>query len=150
MKKNVSPFHKLTSNQLYDLLKLRQDVFVIEQNCLYQDLDGYDKKAIHFLLYDEDRLAAYSRIFSPDIKYENECSIGRIIVSAEYRGGELGKILITESIEYCIKHYPNNGIRIEAQAALEKYYSKLGFRPDSKVYQVDEIDHLQMVFSSKN
>tara|TARA_R110002124_G_scaffold45693_1_gene137926 strand:- start:29326 stop:29778 length:453 start_codon:yes stop_codon:yes gene_type:complete len=149
MKKIISSFHDLTPDQLYDLLKLRQDVFVIEQNCIYQDFDGHDKKATHFLIYDKDTLAAYSRIFGPDIKYENECSIGRIIVSPPYRGGKFGKILIEESIDYCNQYHSETVIRIEAQATLEEYYSKLGFKSDSEIYQVDEIDHLQMIYTFK-
>jgi ElaA protein len=148
MKKLISSFFELTAEQVYDLMKLRQDVFVIEQNCIYEDFDGYDKKAMHFLIYSEDNLAAYSRIFEPDIKYSNESSIGRIIVSKEYRGGALGKELIKGSIQYCLQEFPNKTIRIEAQAPLKDYYSKLGFRPDSEIYQVDDIDHIQMIYST--
>lgn len=150
MKKLISSFFDLSAEQVYDLMKLRQDVFVIEQNCIYEDFDGYDKKAQHFLIYINDELAAYSRIFAPDIKYKNESSIGRIIVSKAHRGGMLGKELIRESMEYCLKHFPDSVIRIEAQAALEKYYSILGFLPDSEVYTVDYIPHLQMVYNPMN
>ncbi|MEQ9279304.1 MAG: GNAT family N-acetyltransferase [Balneola sp.] len=150
MKKIISSFEELTPNQLYDLTKLRQDVFIIEQNCIYPDLDGYDKKASHFLIYESKELVAYSRIFPPDIKYDAETSIGRIIVSKEKRGGNLGEALIKQSINYCIKNFPNSNIRIEAQAKLKSYYSQLGFIGDSDVYLVDGIDHLQMVYKAKN
>jgi ElaA protein len=150
MKKNISGFDELTNVQLYDLLKLRQDVFIIEQNCIYPDLDGYDKKALHLLIYEHDNLVAYSRIFAPDIKYKAESSIGRIIVSQEKRGGSLGKTLIEKSIGYCITNYPNSDIRIEAQAKLKNYYSQLGFIGDSDIYLVDGIDHLQMVYKATN
>ena len=148
MKKIISPFYDLTSEQLYDLLKLRQDVFVIEQNCIYQDFDGYDQQAIHVLIYDDEVLAAYSRIFAPGIKYDNESSIGRIIVAKEYRGSTLGRDLIKDSINYCIEHFSNSLIRIEAQAQLTAYYSKFGFKSDSDVYVVDGIDHLQMIYDT--
>lgn len=150
MKKIISSFDELTNVQLYDLLKLRQDVFIIEQNCIYPDIDGYDKKASHLLIYEHDELAAYSRIFPPDIKYNTETSIGRIIVSPKKRGGSLGKTLIEKSISYCITNYPKSDIRIEAQAKLKNYYSKFGFIGDSDVYPVDGIDHLQMVYKAKN
>lgn len=148
MKKIISLFYDLTPVHLYDLLKLRQDVFVIEQNCIYQDFDGYDKQAIHFLIYENEILAAYSRIFAPNIKYNNESSIGRIIVSEKYRGGTLGRDLVRDSINYSLEHFPNTLIRIEAQAQLTAYYSKLGFKSDSDVYVVDGIDHLQMIYDT--
>ena len=150
MKKIISQFDKLTPEQLYKILKLRQDVFIIEQNCIYSDLDGYDSKAIHMLFLDKNELAAYSRIFSPDIKYKNESSIGRIIVAKDYRKRTLGKELIRESISYCITNFSNRTIRIEAQAALEDYYSKLGFVSDSKIYSVDDIDHIQMIYATNS
>jgi len=150
MKKFISSFDELTNVQLYDLLKLRQDVFIIEQNCIYPDIDGYDKKASHLLIYEYDELVAYSRIFAPDIKYNEETSIGRIIVSQNKRGESLGKTLIEKSINYCITNYPKSDIRIEAQAKLKNYYSDLGFIGDSDVYLVDGIDHLQMIYKVKN
>ena len=146
MEKYFISFENLTSHQLYDLLKLRQDVFVIEQQCIYEDFDGYDKQAIHFLIYKGSEIAAYSRIFAPKIKYKNDSSIGRIIVAQQFRGGELGKVLIKESVDYCLTHFPENIIRIEAQAELTGYYSKLGFISDSDIYDVDGISHLQMIY----
>ena len=150
MEKFIRSFNQLTTIQLYDLLKLRQDVFIIEQNCIYQDLDGYDTNASHFLIYENNELVAYSRIFSPDVKYKGETSIGRIIVANNKRGGILGKILIEESIQYCLSNYPGKTIRIEAQAKLKNYYSNLGFLEDSDVYIVDGIEHLEMIFKAKN
>ncbi len=145
MKKIISSFKNLTVSQLYDILKLRQDVFIIEQNCIYNDFDGYDSKATHLCFYDDNFLSAYSRIFAPGIKYNKEASIGRIIVSSDYRGGTLGKKLISESIDVCLKKYPNTEIKIEAQAALKNYYSKFGFKAVTEIYKVDGIDHLEMI-----
>ena len=149
MKKFFLSFNELTTDQLYDLLKLRQNVFIIEQDCVYPDIDGYDKNAVHFLIYDDKELVAYSRIFSPDIKYNSETSIGRIIVSPKHRGGQLGRELIKDSISYCTTSFPENDIRIEAQAMLKSYYSKLGFVDDSEIYDVDGIDHIQMIYRAK-
>lgn len=150
MEKKFISFENLTSHQLYDLLKLRQDVFVIEQQCIYEDCDGYDDKSVHFLIYEENEIAAYSRIFAPNIKYKDESSIGRIIVAKQFRGGRLGKTLIKESIDYCLNNFPDSTIRIEAQAELTAYYSKLGFTSDSDIYKVDGINHLQMIFNPEN
>jgi ElaA protein len=147
MKKIFSVFKELTPYQVYDLMKLRQDVFIIEQDCIYEDFDDYDKDAIHFLIYEHDILVAYSRIFKPNIKYDNESSIGRIIVSKPNRGSDLGQILIQDSIDYCNEHFPKKRIRIEAQAPLQEYYSNFGFRTDSEIYAVDGIDHLQMIYT---
>lgn len=150
MKKFICSFQELTNDQLYDLLKLRQDVFVIEQDCIYQDVDGYDKKAIHFLIYQNGVLAAYSRIFAPGIKYETDSSIGRIIVSKQFRGKDVGSTLISESINYISETYPQSIIRIEAQALLENYYSDFGFKTQSGIYAVDGIDHIEMTYDAKN
>lgn len=150
MEKKFISFENLTSHQLYDLLKLRQDVFVIEQECIYEDFDGYDNQAIHFLIYEGNEIAAYSRIFAPEIKYKNDSSIGRIIVAKQFRGGSLGKVLIKESVDYCLTHFPDNTIRIEAQAELTDYYTKFGFASDSDIYSVDGISHLQMIYKAKN
>jgi len=112
--------------------------------------DGYDKQATHFLIYEGKALAAYSRIFPPSIKYDSNSTIGRIIVSKPFRGGELGKILITESIDYLLKAFPDDVIRIEAQAHLTNYYSNLGFEPKSSVFKMDGIDHLEMIYPARN
>lgn len=144
MKKLFIEFSDFTPTQLYDVLKLRQDVFVLEQACLYEDFDGYDKQAIHLLITVEKELVAYARIFPPGMKYESESSIGRIVVKKSFRGTKIGKALIQSGIDYCKTKY-QHPIRIEAQAALEKYYMSFGFIPEGNVYAVDDIDHIQMV-----
>lgn len=133
-------YNDLLNNELEDLFRLRQQVFIIEQQCFYEDIDGYDKKAGHLLIYEGGILAGYLRIFKPGIKYE-EASLGRIVVAPSYRGTGLGKKLIEKGIEHC------NGdmIRIEAQAALINYYNELGFKEEGEIYSVDDIDHIQMV-----
>lgn len=133
-------FQDLTPNELEDLFRLRQQVFVIEQKCLYEDIDGYDESADHLLFYDGKKLAAYLRLFKSGVKYEVEASLGRIVVSPEYRKTGLGPKLIKKGIELC----GAESIRIEAQAALKEYYNRLGFKEEGEVYSVDDIDHLQM------
>lgn len=133
-------YNDLLNKELEDLFRLRQQIFIIEQQCFYEDIDGYDEKASHLLIYDNDRLAAYLRIFEPGLKYD-EASLGRIVVEPSYRGTGLGQKLIRKGIEFC------NGekIRIEAQAALINYYNDLGFKEEGEIYSVDDIDHIQMV-----
>ncbi|WP_428235118.1 GNAT family N-acetyltransferase [Gracilimonas sp.] len=136
-------FEELSSVQLQDIFRLRQNVFIIEQQCFYEDIDGADAKAEHLLIYEEEKLAAYLRIFPYGVKYKNEANMGRIVVDPEFRGTGLGEMLIKKGIELCDK----KPIRIEAQAALEKYYNGFGFKAEGEVYVVDDIDHLQMVLA---
>lgn len=136
-------FENLTSKQAEDAFRLRQQVFIIEQNCFYEDIDGYDEKAGHLFFYDGVTLAAYLRIFALGVKYDDEASLGRIVVAPEYRGTGLGPRLIKKGVELC----EGDPIRIEAQAELKEYYNKLGFREEGEIYSVDDIDHLQMTLS---
>lgn len=135
-------YKDLLNYEIEDLFRLRQQVFIIEQACFYEDIDGYDNKAEHLLIYDEDVLAAYLRIFKPGLKYD-EASLGRIVVAPKYRGNGLGKRLIKKGIELCT----GVSIRIEAQSALIQYYNNLGFKEEGEIYPVDGIDHIQMVLS---
>lgn len=137
-------FEELTADQLYDVLFLRQQVFIIEQNCIYPDMDALDHLALHLLMYEGETLAAYLRVFPPGIKFQ-ESALGRIVVHPKFRGGATGRQLIQQGIDISKKEFPNASIRIEAQAQLDKYYEKFGFVGDGEVYVVDDIDHLQMV-----
>lgn len=139
------PFHELTPLLLADALRLRQRVFIIEQQCFYEDIDGADKNAHHLFFYEDDILAGYLRIFAPGLNYK-EASLGRIVVDPAFRGTRLGNKLIKSGIEECKTLY-NSSIRIEAQAALERYYENLGFVSQGKIYIVDDIPHRQMVLS---
>ncbi|MFN1834694.1 GNAT family N-acetyltransferase [Balneola sp. MJW-20] len=140
-KQVYSSFDQLKPVQLHDLFRLRQQVFILEQNCPYDDIDGHDPEAMHYLIYRNNMLAAYSRIFQPGSKYADQCSIGRIIVHPEFRSTGLGHELIRGSIERC----ECDLIRIEAQAPLISYYNQFGFKEEGEVYVVDGIDHIQMV-----
>lgn len=145
----LAEFHQLTLKQLHDLMLLRQQVFIIEQNCLYEDIDGADEKAEHLLIYKNSELAGYLRIFEPGIKYEEAC-IGRIVVKPNHRGSTIGKYLIEKGIEYASMKFPEHNIRIEAQAALKEYYEAYGFKAEGDVYQLDGIDHIEMVLLNSN
>lgn len=135
-------FNELSPKQLEDVFRLRQKVFIIEQECFYEDIDGMDEEAYHLLFYKSEVLSAYLRLFKPGVKYE-EASLGRIVVASEFRGRELGPKLIKKGISLC----DGAPIRIEAQAALEFYYRQFGFKPEGEVYVVDGINHLQMVLN---
>lgn len=137
-------FEECTPKQLTDAFALRQQVFVIEQKCFYEDIDGYDSQAYHLFLYDGNILSGYLRYFEPGVKF-TESSIGRIVVNKNYRGGEIGKKLIRSGITHAMELHPNHPIRIEAQAPLVKYYRQYGFKPVSEIYQVDDIPHIQML-----
>ena len=139
----LKEFSELKPGQLEQILRLRQQVFIIEQTCFYEDIDGDDDKADHLMFYKGETLAAYLRIFLPGTKYDKEASLGRIVVAPGFRSTGLGPQLIRKGIESC-KGAP---VRIEAQAALIKYYQELGFEPEGKVYVVDDIDHIQMTLS---
>ena len=143
MKALYKSFEELSSRQLQDVFRLRQQVFIIEQKCFYEDIDGEDEKAKHLLMYKRNKLAAYLRIFSFGVKYEKEANLGRIVVDPDFRGTGLGIKLIKKGIELCEK----KPIRIEAQAALKSYYNKLGFKEEGDIYVVDGINHLQMILT---
>lgn len=138
-----SSFDELRPKQLEDMFRLRQQVFIIEQTCFYKDIDGFDDKAYHLLFYEGEKLAAYLRSFSPGVKYEDEASLGRIIVAPDFRGTGLGAKLIKKGIELC----EGAPIRIEAQAGLKGYYNQLGFQEEGSTYIVDDILHLQMTLT---
>lgn len=138
------PFSELTSTQLDAIYYLRQQVFIIEQQCFYSDIDGADQQAHHLMYYDGDVLKGYLRIFKPGIKFEDAISIGRIVVDPKYRGGSTGKLLIEKGIELAKTRYGKTIIRIEAQAALDRYYSRFSFKPIGGVYSVDDIPHQLM------
>ncbi len=136
-------FDDLTTRELYTLMRLRQEIFVLEQNCVYQDLDGLDLDAVHILCWEEGELLAYLRALQPGASYP-QSSIGRIVVSPAARGRNLGRELVKRGITYNLKTWPNSDIRIGAQAYLEKFYTELGFITDSQPYMEDGIEHIYM------
>lgn len=142
--KNLSEYEP---ELLYEVIKLRQDIFIIEQNCIYDDIDGLDRDSAHLLLLDESNvLLGYMRLVPPGKKFE-ELSLGRIAIRKEYRGNGLGKKLIKKGLAKALNG-KNVSVRIEAQAQLENYYNELGFITNSETYNVDGIPHLQMIFMS--
>ena len=142
-------FNSISKDELYDVLSLRQRVFIIEQDCLYEDLDYSDQDANHLLLYKDNKLIGYSRVFSPGIKYD-AASIGRIVTDLDYRGKGYGKDITQESIQFLKNNFPGSDISISAQFRLVDFYEDLGFIRQGSVYLEDGIDHIKMTLRQIN
>jgi len=141
------PFDLLTTQELYALIALRIDVFVVEQNCPYQDADGKDQKSAHvFAVNETGDIVACSRIVAPGVSYA-EVSIGRVATSAAVRGKQIGKALMQQSIEAIERDYGLVPIRISAQSYLKRFYESFGFIQVGEEYLEDNIPHIQMLRS---
>ena len=140
----IKPFSKLSTEELYQILKIRQEVFIVEQTCYYLDADGYDQQAVHIWAEKEGEILAYSRVFEPGIKYK-EATIGRVLTNPKYRKNNLGKILIRFSIDTIEARFRTRSIRISAQDYLLSFYSEFGFEDTGKKYLEDDIPHTEMV-----
>jgi len=139
----IKRFETLSVSELYKLLQLRSEVFVVEQNCVYQDIDGKDEKALHVLGYYNGDLAAYSRLFNKGYYFE-ESSIGRVVVSPKYRDKKFGHDLMRVSIAAIRENFNETAITISAQEYLKKFYESHGFIQTSEMYLEDDIPHIQM------
>ena len=144
MKVETKKFSELSVSELYELLKLRTEIFVVEQECIYQDMDGKDNKAIHILGKEEDKILAYTRIFGPG-DYYDQPSIGRVVVDKQRRGEEKGKEIMEVSIKYVRDNYQDKDIVLSAQKYLEKFYKDLGFFVEGEEYLEDGIPHQRMI-----
>jgi len=142
----LKSFPQLTTEELYALLRLRNIVFVVEQDCPYLDTDGKDQASWHLMAFDEDRLVAYTRIIPPGISYE-EASIGRVVTSPEARGSGVGRELMEQSLRHCEALFGQVPVRIGAQQYLERFYSSLGFISTGEPYLDDGIPHIEMLLS---
>lgn len=137
-------FEQLSLQQLYALLQLRAEVFILEQGP-YQDLDGLDQHSLHVMGYGPDgRMLAYLRIVDAGHKYE-EPSIGRVVCAKVARGTGLGRALVRQGVALCDQLYPGQANRISAQAHLQAFYQGFGFEPCSEVYSEDNIPHIKML-----
>ena len=138
-------FNELKNTELYDLLALRQTVFVLEQHCLFMDLDYFDQKAVHLLGYEEGKLVAYLRIFDKDSAYPGATSFGRVVTAPDRRGKNLGRALMKEVLLYLDKKSADVPIVIGAQHYLVKFYESFGFNVFDEPYDEDGIMHVKMV-----
>jgi ElaA protein len=137
-------FKRLTSQELYDLLQLRSEVFVVEQNCIYQDLDGKDQIALHVIGKEKDKVVAYTRIFKPGDYFKN-ASIGRVVVSKEKRKHKYGYDIMEASIITIKDYFNTTTIRLSAQVYLKSFYNNLSFKEVGEEYLEDGIPHITMI-----
>lgn len=142
----ISTFGELSTHELYALLRLRQDVFVVEQHCAYLDLDNLDLEAVHMQCWRGQELAAYQRMLKPGLAFP-ESSIGRIVVASTARGLKLGRELVSKGIDFNNREWPESNIQIGAQAHLAEFYQSLGFEPVGQQYIEDGIAHIHMIRS---
>lgn len=140
----VKSFDQLTTSELYAVLQLRSEVFVVEQDCVYQDIDGKDQKALHVLGFKNNQLIAYTRLFKPADYYEF-ASIGRVIVKQDERKYGYGHDLIRFSIATVKEQFSTTTIKIGAQTYLRKFYESHGFKKVGEDYIEDGIPHIHMV-----
>ncbi|GGW43712.1 GNAT family N-acetyltransferase [Arenibacter certesii] len=140
----VKTFKELETPELYDILQLRSEVFVVEQNCAYQDVDGKDTLALHLLGLKKGKLVAYTRIFKTEVVYK-EASIGRVIVRKEERMYGYGKAIMEASLKVIENTCGTVPVRISAQTYLLKFYNSLGFVQEGKNYLEDGIPHILMI-----
>jgi len=144
MKISVKTFEELSKIELYDILQLRSKVFVVEQDCVYQDIDGKDEKALHVLGVKNNEVIAYARCFKSG-DYFKEASIGRVVVKQSQRKFKYGNEIMNTSIKAIKNHYNTKVIKLSAQCYLNKFYTKLGFIPIGEEYMEDGIPHIAMI-----
>ena len=140
----IKRFNELSTQELYTVLQLRAEVFVVEQDCVYQDLDNKDLDAYHVLGVLDTKIVAYARIFKPG-DYFLESSIGRIVVKKEFRKFQYGYQLVVNSIQFIENNLQQNTILISAQSYLTKFYNSLGFIRVGEEYLEDGIPHIKML-----
>jgi ElaA protein len=138
------PFDALTSFELYAILRLRSEVFVVEQKCVFLDADNKDQQCLHLMGYIDSELAAYARLAPAGVSY-NYISIGRVITSPSFRNAGAGKALMQQAIEHCNRLFGKQTIKIGAQLYLKKFYESFGFKQTGDVYDEDGIDHIYML-----
>lgn len=142
-------FQELNTDQLYEILALREAVFVIEQKCFYSDLDYRDQVSMHLLGIQDNKLAAYLRVLPKDIAYPNAVSIGRVITAKNARGQGLGKKIITEALRHIDENYTTVPTIISAQLYLKEFYTSYGFEPIGEPYDDAGVLHIKMVRDAK-
>jgi len=140
----IKSFQELSTGELYSILQLRVNVFIVEQACPYPELDGYDAATLHLAYIENQQLLAYARILPPGIKYDR-ASIGRVIVNEKARGRGLAKQLMERSVAIIEQKWPGEEIQLQAQTYLKQFYASFGFKEVSAEYDEDGIPHVDMV-----
>ena len=144
----IHEFGQLTTNNLYEILALRCQVFIVEQTCPYLDLDGHDRAAYHLCFQEADQVIAYCRILPPGITFE-QASIGRYLVRESVRGTGLGRRLFQKALAFCFRDQAYSEVMISGQAYLQSFYESIGFESVGQVYLDDGIEHIDMKLSSE-
>ena len=144
----IKTFQELTTTELYSLLLLRSEVFVVEQDCVYQDIDYKDQKALHVIGFKNNKIVAYTRLFKPGDYFEL-ASIGRVVVAKNERQHKYGYDLMEASINAIKKHYNTSEIKISAQCYLKRFYNNLHFLEVGEEYLEDGIPHIGMLYNKK-
>lgn len=142
----VKKFEELSVNELYAILQLRAGVFVVEQKCAYQDLDGNDQKALHIIGTKNAELVAYTRIFKP-VANSHVCCIGRVVVRDSQRTHGYGRMIMKASLEAVNTYFKETSLQLSAQIYLRKFYKSLGFREVGEEYMEDGIPHIKMILN---
>ncbi len=142
-------FSELSNLEVYKILQLRNAVFIVEQNCVYQDCDDKDFKAWHLCAWQDENLVAYTRLFDKGISYPDAASIGRVVTATSVRGRNLGKELMLRSIKQIEELFGETTIRISAQLYLKHFYESFSFVQKGEVYLEDGIEHISMIKTMK-
>ena len=144
----VKTFSQLSNDELYDVLKLRIDVFVVEQTCYYPDLDNHDRhpQTLHLFSYCDGKLVAYLRVLPKGLTYDSYVSIGRVAIAKHIRGHGIGHVIMNEALAACQQHFSDLPIKISAQAHLAKFYNQHNFKQVTDEYLEDGIPHIGMTF----
>lgn len=142
-------FEQLSVDVLYQLIKLRLEVFVVEQNCPYQDLDNKDTLVTtrHLYIRDGDQLIAYARCLAPGVRFDQGAAIGRVVVASQYRRRGYARVIVQEAIASCRQQWPDAPVMLSAQVYAMELYRGLGFEPTGLPYEEDDIPHQDMVLS---
>lgn len=146
MELKVKAFHELTAEELFEIYRLRVAVFVVEQNCPYQEVDGLDRRAYHVWLQDEEGIQAYLRVLEPGVRFE-EAGIGRVVAVKRRQG--LGSRILREGMRVAEEHCGARAIRLEAQVYARGLYEKAGFRAVSEEFLEDGIPHVEMLWEKE-
>ena len=139
----IKEFNELSTLELYEILQVREEVFIVEQNCIYKDLDNKDLTALHLILKEDLEIIAYLRILKTKVN-SREISFGRVLVTQKGRGKGYAKLMVNNAIQYIEKTYKDKTITIEAQSYLKKFYQGFGFVESSDEFLEDGIPHICM------
>lgn len=148
MKWHMKRFSELTNEELYGLLKARVDVFVVEQECPYEEIDNLDQQAMHYFVEHHGKIAAAVRILPKNTTYK-EAAIGRVFVVKEFRGQGLARKIMQQAISFIHEEWKEKDIKLQAQTYLQPFYESLGFTQVSEVYEEDRIPHIDMLLTIK-